>query len=217
MPPLCQVRRKLREWLAARVITQYKDCEDGKVSKCVDAAELELLRLATDKDATAFYGADLDALCTRFSGAALLVLDYPKLSLELYLLLTIHAKHQDAELLLRDYKPVIPIPGLAEKQYTVVELTTSAEERYKITETRNRNRHQVTQSIASFQTSASAQWQRKLKLWSWGVSAGLTMIAFLMSDVSWNQIGWLMLLSVTSGFLAPIARDLLAALQQLRT
>jgi len=207
-------RDRLREWLQARVRVLNPDATDQ--AHFVDQAELELLRLATDRDADAFYGAELEALAAQFSGAALLVLDYPRLNSELFRLLTVHATTQDVDTLLQEYKPVIPIPGIAVQQYSAEKLTAEAETRHKLTETRNRIRHQVTQSISSFQVSAAARWQRRLKGYAWLTSTALTFIAFLFSDVGWRQAGWLLLLSAVSGFLAPIARDLLAALQRLR-
>lgn len=208
-------RDELRAWLQERALT-LQQCRQGHGISDVNGAELELLRLATDNDYSAFYGAELESLAAQFSGAALLVLDYPRLSGELYRLLTVHATKEDADLLLQDHAPFVPIPGLVERQYTVDQLTESAKKRHKLTETRNRIRHQVTQSIASFQVSASSKWQRKLKIWSWIVSAALTMTAYFLSGESKDKIGWALLLSAIAGFLAPIARDVLAALQRLR-
>src|SRR5690348_4000316 len=50
-------RRKLHEWLSARLVTLGQHGDGSKLQQCVDEAEGELLRLATDRDVDAFYGA----------------------------------------------------------------------------------------------------------------------------------------------------------------
>jgi hypothetical protein len=182
-------------------------------------AEGELLRIATDRDQYAFYGGDVAAMCAQFSGAATVLLDYPELSPQLFYLLTINGEPNDVNLLL-SAKPLPPMPILANQTLTYAQLKQAALDRQALIDARNRIRHQLTQSISSFQSTVSARWERTMKFWAWLISLLLTFLAgalagLLTGNDAGAHIVLLFLASAISGFLAPIARDLVAALEGL--
>jgi hypothetical protein len=205
-------RWRLRKWLEARAVDEHR--------KIADAAEKELLRLATDGDAFAFYSAELDSLSGQFSSAAQLVMDYPRQNEDLFRLLALNATEADVKLLLKDALPH-PVPLAALEQQTPGEMKAAAEKRQEIIDARNRVRHQITQSIASFQMTAASRWQMGFKVASWVVSTILVGVAIGLATppagtTSTNSPGVLIATAAFSGFLAPVARDLLVALQNLR-
>jgi hypothetical protein len=219
MTPLRRVynRRRLQAWLGARALKVHHGTHNAA------EAETELLRLATDGDANAFFNAELEALCSQFSSAAMVVMDAPSLNQEseaLFRLLTVNAPGEDVKLLLRAKLPN-PLSAYALEKQTVAEITDAADRRQTLIDARNRVRHQITQSISSFQISTGAHWQLGLKWASWILSTLLViaMLALATGNVksAFERPGMLLFTAGFSGFLAPIARDLLAALQKLRT
>jgi hypothetical protein len=209
-------RRKLGAWLLkrAKLSTTEERCQ------LAAGAEAELRRLASDSDVFAFYGGDIASLCAQFSAAATILLDYPSLNPELFRMLTVYGTESDVRLLLES-KPAPPVPLVPTQQYEKAELVKAAEDRQTLIDARNRVRHQLTQSIASFQTEAGSRWERLMKIWSWVISAALTFtLGALGGQLGGNNAlmhaAELLLAAGISGFLAPIARDLVVAIQNLR-
>jgi len=210
-------RKHLLVWLGRRS-SLVKPAPPDPADYLNDAEE-ELLRIATDRDQYAFYGGDVAAMCTQFSGAATVLLDYPELSPQLFHLLTVNSEEEDVKLLL-SAKPLPPMPILPNQTVTHAELKQAALERQALIDARNRIRHQLIQSISSFQSAVSARWERTMKLWAWLLSLLLTFLAgslagLLSGNHAAAHLLGLLLASAISGFLAPIARDLVAALEGL--
>ena len=209
-------RRRLGLWLAARA----RQVTDTQPEELAARAERELRRLASDGDEFALYGGDVATLCTQFSAAATILLDYPPLNSELFRMLTVYGTKADVILLLKN-RPVPPVPLVPTQQYDKAELVKASESRQSLIDARNRVRHQLTQSIASFQLEAGSRWERLMKIWAWVLSTVLTVglgaAAGKVGGEDWLiRVVALLLVAGVSGFLAPIARDLVVALQNLR-
>jgi hypothetical protein len=210
-------RRHFLTWLDRR--SSLVKPAPRRPDEYLNKAEGELLRIATDRDQFAFYGGDAATMCAQFSGAASVLLDYPELSPQLFHLLTVNSEERDVEMLMRA-KPLPPMPVLPNQALTYAELKQAALERQALIDARNRIRHQLSQSISSFQSTVSARWERTMKFWAWFLSLLLTFLAgslagFLTGRDTASHVVILFIASAISGFLAPIARDLVAALEGL--
>lgn len=175
-------------------------------------AQKDLLTLAADGDRLAFFSLDIEKLCGQWSAAAQIVADYPKRYPDLFRCLTALAAPADQELLLSIVPEVIP--AALEAQLPAEHQVTRIGERQKFANARTRVVHQIQRAIDSFQICATYRWQWHLHIASFCVSYALAVVALLLSDIS--APGPLLVGAAIAGFLAPVARDLLAAVQALR-
>lgn len=227
-------RRKLLQWMNTRASActpaEVADGADtygfqagGKLTEglggeCVSVAQAEdqLVELATDRDRYAFYSAELEKLSTQFVGAAQLVLDYPSNYTALFKLLACYSSQEDVAILLKESMPPA-MPMSLERDHNPEDVRKLAAQRQKIIDARTRVHHQITQSIASFQMSAGARWQFWLRIASLVVSILLVFgLLWFWSALREANTAGIIMTSVVAGLLAPVARDILAALQNLR-
>ncbi|GBL47658.1 hypothetical protein SFMTTN_3500 [Sulfuriferula multivorans] len=174
-------------------------------------AKKDLIRLATAGDPKAFYDLEIEQLCGQMNAAAQALLDYPERHSDLLSCLAALAETEDVEILLTPSTP--QVPGQPKPQALV--------------DARARVIHQVQRSIDGFQISAGFRWKWLLQVTSFGVSFLITGIGFSLSQPSvakaletpWTRTQWItvVLVGLAGGFLAPIARDLIASLQKLRS
>jgi hypothetical protein len=203
----------VRRWLAA----QARRAEAaGAVAGAATAppepppAEEDLLRLATGADARAFYDLPIEQLCAQMNAAAGIVLDYPWRHGPLLHALSAGADAADLQALL-DVRPVAEKPRSQQTE----------EDRRRlgdILDPRTRVGHQIQRNIDALQIAAGFRWRLTLQVAAIAVSGALVVVAFwMLGEPPQSAYWWLYLLgAILSGFLAPVARDLVAALQQLR-
>jgi hypothetical protein len=176
-------------------------------------AEGELLELATNGDSSAFYDLEIEKLCGQWNAAIQIVIDYPGYAANLFGCMAARASEADCEKV-RD--PNIP-PQLspnAESQFDDVEQARRIGARQAFLDARIRVMHQIQRAVDSFQIATAFRWKWHFQVASFGVSFLLAMIAELVAGSS--AYGAAIVSAAIAGFLAPVARDLLAAIQKLR-
>ena len=193
---------RVRQWLSKR---------GGNLPSVQDIAMEDLVRLAADGDAQALYSLPLEQLCGQINSAAQIVMDNPKGHEELLRCLAASANTDDLQLLLEPPKVVRQARAM---------LDETGQAKYdSYVDARNRVSHQVQRAIDSLQISAGFRWKLYLHLASITLSAVIAGVGvFLFSDIQGTIRKLIMTLAVAvlSGFLAPVARDVVASLQQLR-
>ncbi len=176
-------------------------------------AETQLIRLATDGDAAAFYDLPIEQLCGQMNAALQIVLDDPARNQDLLWCLAHQADATDlARLLAPPSKDVLATPRekLAPPQLDTIDNFVDA---------RNRVGHQAQRATDGLQIAAGFRWKFLLQMASLVVSAILAMVALYIGNraLALTTSIWVGLLTgIAAGFLAPVSRDLVAALQQLR-
>lgn len=172
-------------------------------------AEHQLIALATAGDAKAFYDLPVEQMCGQANAAAQLVLEYPDRYEALLRVLGASGDPRDLDVLLEAGRsrpngdtPPEPRPR------------SQAE-----VDARTRLTSLVQRSLDGLQISASAQWRFLLQGISFLLSYTFTIVGVSMysqNGASGRQIFSTILVGLAAGFLAPIARDLVAALQRAR-
>jgi hypothetical protein len=177
-----------------------------------EAAEGDLIRLTTSGDPYALYDLAIEQLTAQMNAAVQIVLDYPREHRDLLLSLGAWASPDDLRLLLNP-------PAPARKPRS--ELTEA--ERGQVTalvDARNRVAHMVQRSLDGLQIAAGYRWKYLLQIVSIVLSGLLVVFAlFVFTNqpiMTPRRLGLYAVAAVLGGFLAPVARDLVAALQQLR-
>ena len=202
-------RAAVAKWLAANATPSQRDPQ---------VAEQDLVRLSTDGDAEAFYQLPIEQLCGQINAALQVVLDYPALHTDLLYSLAFGANPDDLSLLVEASRPVreniTPAAELTDAQRTLMS---------QVADARNRVGRQAQRSVDELQISVGSRWQYWLKFASIVLSVGLATLAlFLVRQGTTAALlpGQIflggILAGVLGGFLAPVSRDLIAALQQLR-
>jgi|SRR5947209_7018162 len=202
----------LRRWFQRyRLLRWLKRHKQGKMPVC--QAEKVLIRLAADEDLKAFYNSEIDDLYKEMSAAIQILIDYPDESPELlkwivssknnHLIDLILAASEPREYPLHndDIKSVIP--------------TAPSYDRHEIFDARNRIKAFADQAIMAFKISTANAWKRDLHILSYVISVIIVIIALSRLNQGKNIIG-ILITAAIAGFLAPVARDILAAIQKLR-
>lgn len=173
-------------------------------------AEDDLVTLATSGDRAALFDLSIEQVSGLMNAASQIVLDFPPDHRDLLLCLAAQARAGDLELLLTQ-GPSAAVPRA----------TLGDQERVRFVDARNRVTHQVQRSLDGLQISVGFRWKWIIQMLSIAVSALLVWIglaAFAGERLGSNFHYFLLYLlaGLLGGFLAPVARDLVAALQQLR-
>ena len=200
-------RGRLHRWiLAAASTSAIRDV-------CTSKAEIDLISLATSGDKEAFYNLPIEDLCTQIRNAVPVILDYPRIHKDLFCCLASEASEEDIQLLLHPPPPEI---FLKRGEHS------TDEERGLIREyaaAKTRLTAQVRCSIDAIQTSIGFRWKYFLQLASLVLSAILGVIALHLGagpDHALPTFGATIVIGLLSGFLAPVARDLVAAIENWR-
>jgi hypothetical protein len=172
-------------------------------------AEQDLILLATSGSADALYDLETDQLCGQINAAVQVVLDHPARYPELFLCLAAKADDKDVETLMA------PTNSRSNLNDDKGALTPEGKE---FLEARGRVIHMIQRNVDAFQIQSGYNWQLRLKRISFALSVAISFVGLLFF---WKH-GFLGLLLMTvpvallSGFLAPVARDLVASIQSLR-
>lgn len=203
-------RRRFRRWLAegageagapARAATLAAGGDAGAVALDANAAERRIVALATDGDDDALYTLPIEQMCGQISAALQVVLEYPARDRNVVAIVASQAAATDLEAL---------FAGTGGE----------AQARVDFAGARTRVMHQFQRAIDAFQIATSYRWKLLLQALSLLVCGLLTFVAMqLQFHVGTSYVGrWgaVIVGSILAGFLAPVARDLTAALQALR-
>jgi hypothetical protein len=230
-------RREMKRWLAAgeETRTQISGAAGGKRARrtggAADAgvdrlmlsnpfsgeasetsgAELcrrQLIMLATAGNAAALYALEIEKLAGQLNAAAALVADNPRKYPDLLRCLARHADKSDVEHLVENDPP--EPDAKSDKQHR------EAVNRYL--DRKVRVTHHIQRNIDGFQIATHYRWSWVLQLCSFGLSFVIAMVAVAYS-VGRNVLDpatfWSSLpLALVAGFLAPIARDLVAIIRK---
>jgi len=175
-------------------------------------AKNDLVQLATAGDERAFFDLPIEQLAGQMNAAVQAALDYPKEHRDLLWCLAYLASPGDIAALLA------PPRALLEKDRREL----APEERDAVDQfvgARNRIAHQIQRAIDGLQIAAGSKWKLRLQSWSIGLSAILGVAALWAATRKAEgvpSLGMFVVTGILAGFLAPVARDLVAALQSLR-
>jgi hypothetical protein len=208
----------LRTWFQRAAVAKWLAANAKPSQHNPLAAQNDLVRLSTDGDSEAFYQLPIEQLCGQINAALQVVLDYPSFHEDLLYSLAFGANPADLDLLVKASRPVreniTPAADLTDAQRMLMS---------QVADARNRVGRQAQRSVDGLQISVGSRWQYWLKFASIVLSVGLATVALYL--VKRGTPGELMpgevvlggiLAGVLGGFLAPVSRDLIAALQQLR-
>jgi hypothetical protein len=171
--------------------------------------ETHLLKLAMNGSSTGFYGLPIEQLCGQINGAVQQCLDYPSKNEDLLSIFTTQVDVDDWQ------KFITPDSILKDASNSLKEDPVHIEKQTEYIDARNRINNQIQRAIDSIQISAGNSWQYILQVSSIVLSALICFIGICCA----GNISYLVIIpvSILGGFLAPVARDLFAALQNLRT
>lgn len=173
----------------------------------LEACRHQLIGLATAGDAAALYALESEKLAGQLNAASLVVADFPRKYPELLRCFARGADLQDVEGLLEGDPPAEP-SAKAQKGRREA-WARHLERKVRVT-------HQIQRSIDAFQIATAYRWGWMLQVASFCLSFAIAAAAVAIGD---NTEGFSVVVFVNSlplalvaGFLAPIARDLLAQL-----
>lgn len=199
----------VRKWLTDQAKQASAIGAGGATANPVNA-EADLVRLATSGDRQALYDLPIEQVTAQMNAAAQIVLDFPWLHEDLFRCLAAQADEADLRRLLaagpRDSGPRREL---------------SQEEKSALIDARNRTTHQVQRCLDGLMISAGFRWKLALQLTSIVSSALLVWAGIMLAakepvELFVRHLPAYVAISILGGFLAPVARDLVAALQQLR-
>jgi hypothetical protein len=176
-----------------------------------DDAEHELITLATAGNSAAFYDLPIEQLCGQMNAAVAVALDYPHRYPGLVSCLGALADPRDVGL------AFAPPPAARGSREMLSPNEAAAVDAF--VDARNRLNHVVQRAIDGFQIATGFQWKWLLQLVSIILSGAIATTAYGLYGASrgfWQGAGVFFVTGVLGGFLAPVARDLVAALQSLR-
>ena len=215
----------LRRWFQERQMSKWLKEHASVASKNlyvkvnIAAAERQLLVLATDGDARAFYDLEIEKLCGQWAAANQIIIDYPALYPDLAASVAARALKSDFDKLFARDLPD-PLPPNVEARLDIEEQKRRSTGRQEFLDARSRVLHQIQRSVDSFQIDTAFRWKWQLQIASFGLSFLIAMIAMLIKS-NWSMhelhLAMAIISAAIAGFLAPVARDLLAAIQKLRS
>jgi hypothetical protein len=175
-------------------------------SQAVDPeiAEQQLIDLATAGQAAALYDLQIEQLSGQITAASQIAIDYPHRYAHLVLCLGAGADTKDFVRIFQES------PQYGER---------SSEETAIFVDARNRIAHQVQRATDAIQIACGFQWKWLLQLCAILLSGLLALWAYVWADPTHPASARLFVFAtagILGGFLAPVARDLVAALQSLR-
>jgi uncharacterized membrane protein YciS (DUF1049 family) len=206
--------RSLDRWLdegANEAMTALKPAllDIQKTDVLPDAAKRDLLTLAVDGDRDALLDLPIEQMCGQMNAAFQVVIDNPRRYADLFVIAASRADVGDvSRLVAHDRSHFAPEP----------KTPTQQADQMAWVDARNRVAQQLQRAVDGFQIATGYRWKLWLQIASFLVSALLVALAVgTQGDQSiTSHIGVILFSAVLAGFLAPVARDLTAALQRLR-
>jgi hypothetical protein len=167
-------------------------------------AERDLVLLSTDGDRDALYDLAIEQLCGQMNVAAQSALDHPGRYRDLLLSLACRAEPEDVRRVLE------PPPREGPKE------NVPPERLQPYVDARNRVTQQIQRAIDAVQISMGFRWKFLLQVAAFVLSGAITAVGVASQrPAGWNATS-IVAIAVLGGFLAPVARDLVASVQQLR-
>jgi hypothetical protein len=164
------------------------------------ALEDDLLRIAAARNDRALYDAELEDVCVQLSAATQMLVDYPGEAPDLLRRIAQAAKAEDLDLIIKANGAQPDNPHA----------------RQRLFDARNRVRALTHRAVEIFKLSTAADWRRYLQIAALVLSVLIALLALILSGGLRERPATVIWMALIAGFLAPVARDLLAAVQQLR-
>jgi hypothetical protein len=202
-------RAWFHRWFLQRWLTQKAAAfatPSQTAAQLAASAHADLVRLATAGDDEAFHDLPIEQLCGQAQAAVQVVLDYPGLHPDLLKCLAAQADPEDINALLA------PTDKTGQRPPSAVDA-------------RGRVLHQIQRSLDGLQIAAGYSWSTRLQVVSFTLSFVFTVIGLWLYSrgvhsndviISVTSFFKIVFVGLASGFLAPVARDLVAALEKLR-
>jgi hypothetical protein len=191
---------------------RFKAWLESRNQEAFTAAESDLIALTTAGDQDAFYNSDIDVLCGEIKNTLTSVLDYPQLHKAVIACLAssageedlqhlFHPPHSDA--FLKPANQSTPEERQAVRQYAIAKTRIGAEMRC---------------AVDAIQNSVAFRWKKTMQIASLFVSAAVGVIALQVGARPSlpPTLGASIVIGLLAGFLAPVARDLVAAIESWR-
>lgn len=191
-------RAHVLKWLDPSI--KRSALQDITIAPPLTQLEDDLLRIGAAGNQSALYDAELEEVCVQLSAATQMLVDYP--SQAPALLKTIARGSTE-----HDLKLIIDASGSQPDDPHARQLVFDA---------RNRVRAMTHRSVEMFKLVTAAEWRRRMQIASFVLSVLVALLALIMSGGLRDRPWAVLWTAVLAGFLAPVARDLLAAVQQLR-
>lgn len=200
-----------RRWFQQRLFEQWVGRRAQDTGQNTQDALTDLVSLATAGDAECLYELAIEQLAGQVNAATQVVLDYPTRHEALLRVLAYGASEEDLRSLFGP-PPQRRTGEMPEAERQV--LTTFVDARNRVT-------HQIQRSLDALQITIGSRWKWLLQLCSVIFSGVFIFVALALfapgSVASSRRVIFGLVVAILGGFLAPVARDLVAALQGLRT
>ena len=187
-------------------------------------ATVDLVALTTSGDEAALYDLPIEQLCDQIRNVVSVVLDYPDKHTDLLYCLAKGADRKDIDLVVKEATPKPPSQAVDPNSVTGKDAFRA------FADAKTRLVIQVRCSVDAIQTSVGFRWKFWLQLGAVILSAGLGFAAFEighhLAEKSGQTsdglspiqvVGMSALVGLLAGFLAPVARDLVAAIEKWRS
>jgi hypothetical protein len=208
----------LRRWFQSSHVERWLKNRDAKGAN-LPAAKKDLVHVTTAGDAKALYALPIEQLCGQINAATQVILDYPERHSNLLQCLASESDPNDVALV--NSPPVARAAIRTLMREKPDDLTPNQRDQIdEFVAARNRISHQMQRAVDSLQISIGFRWKFWMQLIAILLSAALAAAGLAVSGhplTSLRAIGYIILAAIFSGFLAPVTRDLVAAVEQLRT
>lgn len=196
-------------WIAAHVASfnrtrQGKDVDRTSLpSVSAENTQMLLVELATGGDERAFYELAIEQMVAQMNAAVQITLDYPKQYYDLLVVMSEGAEPDDVATVVTGS----PTGTHAKK----------APPSKNYLEARARVSHRIQRNLDAIQISLGNRWQFCMQLTALALSTLMLEAAVLsVAGATTGTFLIALLIGVVGGYLAPVTRDLVAALQTLR-
>ena len=198
-------RTRVRKWLERRAME--------KKGVRVEKAERSLFHLATAGDDDALYSLEIDKLAGQINAAARMALDLPKGHKDFIYCLAAQADAKDLSAVL---SPPVSLPPSASD----VEKRQARDQSGPYLEAKNRVATHIQRTLDGFQIMLDYRWKHWNQTWAFGLNFAFVMAVLLVN--SYRAGGYrtdtpaYLLVALLGGFVAPVAKDLVSALEVLK-
>lgn len=210
-------RERIARWFNVDFRRRFKE-ESSPTQAALQRVEQRLVDLATSGDRDAFYDLPIEDLCGQIRKVLSVVLDYPERNKELLYCLARGASSDDIDVILGKHGSTA---GSEEPISTEPQKNPSRE----FAAAKGRILVQIRCSIDAIQTSIGFRWKFWLQFASMILSAIIGVVALNIGSLPpttgplnisskfWASV----LIGFLAGFLAPVARDLMASIEKWRS
>jgi hypothetical protein len=212
--PICRWYQRLEMllWIRKQAAVAEKRLGVMTDRRC---AEAQLLLLATDSDQRSFYNLEIEKLCGQWNSAIQIVLDSPTLYPDLLQCVAANARRSDF-MKVRDQECPEPLPPDIEAALPQTDRKERFDRRRDFVDAQLHVTHQIQRAIDAFQINTTFRWKWIMQLSSYFVSIGLAEYAIIFHNTKVNVTTNAIFAGLLAGFLAPVANDVLSAIQNLR-